>query len=165
MHLIWHKGENCEQILKLLSGIFQHVPIGIAISYGKEPHSGINDGLVSINTEFEQITGRSSEELLKSGWAKFTHPDDLEEVLKNFSKLQSGEINSFSMDKRYIRPDGSIIWVYLAAASFNVSQKKHHIFLYVKLQNKKKWKPLWPKANAVNLFYYPISPVWHIIAL
>ena len=71
---------------------------------------------VRINSRFEQITGRTKEELIHLGWAKITHPDDLEKDINNFNKLLSGEINMYSMDKRYIRPDGSIVWVHMIVA-------------------------------------------------
>jgi len=48
--------------------------------------------------------------------AGITHPDDLEENKNKFRKLQSGEIKTFSMDKRYIKPDGSIVWVHIIVA-------------------------------------------------
>lgn len=88
--------------------IFDQVPIGIAISHSCDPKHP-EDAIVRINPMHEQITGRTKEELINSGWAKLTHPYDLEEDMNNFRKLQSGEIKIYSMDKRYIKPDGSIV--------------------------------------------------------
>ena len=71
--------------------LFEKAPIGIAISHSFDPYRpGKAD--VRINSKFEQITGRTKEEILRLGWAKITHPDDLEEDSRNFRKLQSGEI-------------------------------------------------------------------------
>jgi PAS domain S-box-containing protein len=80
---------------------------------------------------YEQITGRTKEELISLGWAKITHPDDLEEDMKNLKKLQSGEIKIYSMDKRYIKPDGSIVWVHMIVAPLTLSndQQYNHICL------------------------------------
>lgn len=110
--------------------IFEQIPIGIAISYSCEPdHS--DGGTVRINSAFEKITGRTKEELISLGWAKITHPDDLEEDIRNFRKLLAGEIKGYSMDKRYIKPDGSIVWVNIIVAPFTLStsQKFSHICL------------------------------------
>jgi PAS domain S-box-containing protein len=81
-----------------------------------EPFNTNKSIIISMNPMFEQITGRTKEELLELGREKITHPDDLEEDLKNFRKLQAGEIKSYSMEKRYIKPDGSIVWVHMIVA-------------------------------------------------
>ena len=110
--------------------IFEQAPIGIAISQRSDPkHS--DDDILRINSMFEQITGRTKEELISLGWGKITHPDDLEEDMKNFRRLQSGEIKIYSMDKRYIKPDGSIVWVHIIVAPLTSSngQQYGHICL------------------------------------
>lgn len=109
------KGQMFDERSLILNSIFYQAPIGIAISYGETAMTDGNE-LVSINPMYEQITGRTYDELIKLGWAKITHPDDLKEDLENYKKLISGEIKSYSMEKRYIRPDGSVVWVYMVAA-------------------------------------------------
>jgi PAS domain S-box-containing protein len=96
--------------------IFDQAPIGIAIAHSSDPKSS-DDAYVKINSVYEQITGRTKEELINLGWARITHPDDLEENMSKFRKLQAGEIKSYSMEKRYIKPDGSVVWVDMVVAS------------------------------------------------
>jgi len=110
--------------------IFDQAPIGIAISHSSDPNHP-EDSFARINPVFEQITGRSKEELISLGWAKITHPDDLEEDMRYFRKLQNGEIKSYAMDKRYIKPDGSIVWVHMVVAPLSLSNDKfyNHICL------------------------------------
>ena len=87
---------------------------------------------------FEQITGRTKEELINTGWAQITHPDDLEEDIKNFKRLKSGEIKMYSMDKRYIKPDGSIVWVHMIVAPLASNNKKYsHICLVQDITERK----------------------------
>jgi PAS domain S-box-containing protein len=108
--------------------IFEQAPIGIAISQSNDPrHSDVD--IVKINSMYEQITGRTKEELRKLGWAKITHPDDLEEDLNNFRKLQAGEIQKYSMEKRLMKPDGSIVWLYMTVAA--LSRKGGDVFNYI----------------------------------
>lgn len=95
--------------------IIDQAPIGIAISYSCDPY-GSNKEVVRINSVYEHITGRTKDELIALGWAKITHPDDLKADLEYFRKFQVGEIQSYSMDKRYIKPDGSIVWVHKVVA-------------------------------------------------
>ena len=104
-----------------LNTIFYQSPVGIAILYGRE--------IVSINPMLEQIIGRSKEELLKLGWEKITHPDDLKEDLHNFRMLEAGEINSYSMEKRYIKPDGSVVWVNMTVSAMISSNRDKHNYI------------------------------------
>ncbi len=118
--------------------LFEQAPIGIAISYSCDPkHS--DDFIVRINSMYEQITGRTKEELINLGWAKITHPDDVQEELDNFRKLQSGEIKNYSMEKRYIKPDGTIVWVYMTVAALAPigESKINHICLIQDISRRK----------------------------
>jgi PAS domain S-box-containing protein len=63
------------------------------------------------NQKICEITGYSREELLKMNYQDITHPDDLETDLNYVRQLVAGEIPNFSMEKRYIRKDGSTVWV------------------------------------------------------
>lgn len=111
--------------------ILQQAPIGIAISHNSEPVITVNKEIIVVNAMFEKITGRTKAELIRLGWGKITHPDDLEEDLRNYRKLQAGEIKSYAMEKRFIKPDGSIVWVHMVVAPLTLSDdnKYKHICL------------------------------------
>ena len=141
-----------EQILTF-DMLFEQAPIGIAISYNNKPEetnrpadtnntNKPNIHIVRINKVYEQITGRTKEELIKMGWAKITHPDDLEVELEKFKKLQAGEIKSYSMEKRFIKPDGTIAWVYKTAAALETSGKNsvNHICIVQDITEKNNLK-------------------------
>lgn len=108
--------------------IFNQAPIGIAITHGSLRS---DEPVVIVNPVFEKIIGRTKEEFIRLGWEKITHPDDLEEDIRNFKRLQSGEIKMYSMDKRYIKPDGSIVWVHMVVAPLIFQDDRHfnHICL------------------------------------
>ena len=118
--------------------IFKQAPIGIAIAYGADPDE-IDDNPVMINPALERITGRSAYELVRKGWAAITHPDDLDSDLSLYNKMLSGEIEGYSLDKRLIRPDGSIVWVYLVVAPLTLShrQRFNHICLIQDITRRK----------------------------
>ncbi|HQN28230.1 MAG TPA: EAL domain-containing protein, partial [Mesotoga sp.] len=80
----------------------------------------ISDVDTQINSMFEQIAGRTKEEMIELGWANITHPEDLEKDLEYYRKLKSGEIESYAMEKRFVRPDGSIVWVEMTVASLKL---------------------------------------------
>ncbi|NLK38710.1 MAG: EAL domain-containing protein [Clostridiales bacterium] len=118
--------------------IFNQAPVGITISYNSGSHpSGRNT--TKINPMYEKITGRTKEELILLGWERITHPDDLEKDMENFKKLQSGEISRYAMDKRYIKPDGSIVWVHMIIAPFSLSNNQdfNHICIVQDITERK----------------------------
>jgi PAS domain S-box-containing protein len=64
---------------------------------------------VQVNDEFCHLLARSREELLALDVASVTHPDDIESNLAALERLRmTGE--PASLDKRYMRSDGSIVW-------------------------------------------------------
>jgi len=119
--------------------IFQQAPVGIAISHGFEPSYGNKNLVARFNPMFEKITGRTKDELMELGWAKITYPDDLDKDLTNFKKLQRGELSSYSMEKRYVRPDGSIVWVQMTVAPLIISNddRYNHICLAQEITRRK----------------------------
>lgn len=118
--------------------VFDQAPIGIAISHSRDPKRS-DKNLVKINSAYEKIIGRTKEELIDLGWAKITHPDDLEEDLDKFRKLQAGEIKNYSMEKRLIKPDGSVVWIYLVVAALSPINENiiNHMSLIQDITNQK----------------------------
>ncbi|MGH8728786.1 MAG: PAS domain S-box protein [Burkholderiales bacterium] len=93
---------------------------------------------VLVNDRYCQIVGRSREELLKLRMHDITHPEDLPSSAEQFRALTEGGPN-FVIEKRYLRPDGSAVWVhndvaairdaegnvrYIAAAVADITERK-----------------------------------------
>ena len=130
------------ELKSVFNTIFSRAPIGISISYASGPHDKNVDPETQINSAFEQITGRTKEELIELGWASITHPDDLEKDLENYRKLKSGEIQSYTMEKRFVRPDGSSVWVEMTVASFHLpgESESGHIALLKDISSRKEFE-------------------------
>jgi len=132
--------------------IFNQAPIGIAIVHELK---NSDKRVVKINSTFEQITGRTKEEIISTGWEKITHPDDLEEDLKNFNRLRTGKIKIYTMDKRYIRPDGSIVWVHMIVAPLTATDDQFfsHICLVQDITDRKEVeKALYESERSKSVF-------------
>src|SRR5439155_18046548 len=62
------------------------------------------------------ILGYSRDELLAKDFRELTHPDDLQANLEQVERLLRGEVRTFSLEKRYLRRDGTPVWVNLTAS-------------------------------------------------
>ena len=88
-----------------LQAIFNNAAIGIALT-DPEGH------LVQVNRQLVEMLGYDSkEELLSKSTLDITHPEDREACRKVMLEMVSGAIDSFRMEKRYLKRDGSHIWV------------------------------------------------------
>lgn len=70
---------------------------------------------VEANTCLCKMLGYSVEELRQTTWTELTHPDDLDMDLLHFKSVLAGEIDGYSIDKRFICKNGEIIWTSLSA--------------------------------------------------
>jgi PAS domain S-box-containing protein len=73
-------------------------------------------GWVEINDQACTMLGYSREELHRCTWADLTHPADIAADVLQFERALAGEIDGYSMDKRYVRKDGSILWALLSVS-------------------------------------------------
>ncbi|HBF33394.1 TPA: calcium-binding protein, partial [Candidatus Sumerlaeota bacterium] len=69
-----------------------------------------------VNQKLCDITGYSAEELLKMQVGDITHPDDLAATQECMRRMQKGEIQSCTVEKRNLRKDGSCVWVSVTVA-------------------------------------------------
>lgn len=85
---------------------FEYATVGISIISPEGRWMRVNHKLCA-------ILGYTQEELMVLTFQDITYPDDLEADLEQTRRMLSGEISVFSMEKRYIRKDGSVIWANL----------------------------------------------------
>jgi PAS domain S-box-containing protein len=71
---------------------------------------------MQVNNRLCEILGYAKEELSQKTWAEMTFPDDLEPDLKQFRRLASGEIASYSLDKRFFHKTGRIVHTNIAVS-------------------------------------------------
>jgi diguanylate cyclase (GGDEF)-like protein/PAS domain S-box-containing protein len=85
---------------------FEQAVVGMA-------HVGLDGGWLRVNQRLCDIAGYSTEELLERTFQSLTHPDDLKGDVGAMQKLVSGELRKYTREKRYVRKDGSVVWIYL----------------------------------------------------
>ena len=87
----------------------QHSPIAMAlVAPGGQ--------LLRVNPAMADMLGYSVGELEALTFQEITHPDDLAADLELVKQTLAGEIDSFRLRKRYLGPDGKVVWGDLSAA-------------------------------------------------
>jgi PAS domain S-box-containing protein len=71
-------------------------------------------GWLQVNDRLCRMLGYSREELLRKTWAELTYPDDLAADIEQFDRLLAGAINEYTLEKRFVRRDGTIIFTDLS---------------------------------------------------
>jgi len=120
--------------------IFEQAPLGIALI------DSITGHIYEVNAKFAAIVGRTKAEMSQIDWMGITHPDDVQEDLDNMALLNTGKITGFDMDKRYIRPDGSIVWIHMVIAPILQTDQLHPCHLCM-IEDITEWK----RADAERL--------------
>jgi len=83
---------------------FELATIGIA-------HIGLDRKFIRVNPRLCEILGYSEHELIGKTGREISHPGDLDLINSQRPKLYAGEIDRVRVEKRYVRKDGSIVWV------------------------------------------------------
>src|SRR6267378_1266670 len=74
-------------------------------------HIGMDRRFLRVNRRLCEILGYPQDELLRLTGRQISHPDDLDVINAQRPLLYAGEIDSVRVEKRYVRKDGSIVWV------------------------------------------------------
>ncbi|MBN1884779.1 MAG: PAS domain S-box protein [Candidatus Krumholzibacteriota bacterium] len=94
---------------RIFRAIFDQAALGIVYTTAEGRY-------IRVNRSFCEITGYTADELLGMDFRQTTHPDDLGADLDRLGRMRRGEIDSYSVEKRYLRKDGETIWVRLSAS-------------------------------------------------
>jgi len=102
--------EKLKESEERLRAMFEQAAVGVAQILTETGQ------FLKINQRYCDIVGYTPEEMHGLTLQDITHPDDLQADLENMKKLREGKINEFSMEKRYFRKDGSVVWVNLTVS-------------------------------------------------
>lgn len=83
---------------------FERATIGIA-------HVSLDGQWLRLNQRLAEIAGHPMDELRRMRPEDITHPDDRPAELSLIRRILEGRIDEYRLEKRYVRKDGSIVWV------------------------------------------------------
>lgn len=75
-----------------------------------------DSGWIEVNERFLEMLGYSFEELQSLTWAELSHPEEREAGSVQYERMLAGEIDSYTLDKRFVRKNGSVIHTNLAVS-------------------------------------------------
>ncbi len=87
----------------LFRGVFEQAAVGIALV-------DLDWNFLDVNEGFCQIVGYGKSELLHKGVVDITYPEDIPIKVQSRQSLVSGEIDYYSLEKRFVRSDGVLVW-------------------------------------------------------
>jgi len=86
--------------------LLENAPVAVA-------HNTLDGRFEYVNRAFCRLVGYTAEELYAVRWQDITHPDDIGSDQRLATQVVEGALASYNLEKRYIRKDGSTVWVHL----------------------------------------------------
>jgi two-component system, cell cycle sensor histidine kinase and response regulator CckA len=102
--LLRSTADALEQSERRFRGTFEQAAVGIA-------HVAPDGAWLEVNQRICEIVGYTSEELRARTFQDITYPPDLDADLELLRKVLEGSIATYSIEKRYVRKDGSLVWI------------------------------------------------------
>ncbi len=90
-------------------GYFENSQVGMAVTSPTK-------GWIEVNEQLQKMLGYSLDELRQKTWEELTHPEDIEADVKQFERLLAGQTSYYTLDKRFIRKDGEIVFTNISVS-------------------------------------------------
>ncbi len=105
--------------------IFERAPLGIALV------DSVTGRFLDANAKFQEIAGRDHAALIGLRWHDITPPDEVQQSSDASAAFLAGESQSLQVEKRYLRPDGTVVPVNLTATQFDTppGQNPRHLVM------------------------------------
>lgn len=86
---------------------FDYAKVGMGVSSPDKRWLAVNPALCA-------ILKYSADDLLTRTWSELTHPDDLDANVDMFDRVLRGEVEGYTLEKRFLRADGQPVEVSIA---------------------------------------------------
>ena len=111
-----------EQSEQKFRSTFEQAAMGMA-------HVSREGKFIQVNQRLCNIVDYEKNVFVKKTFQEITYPEDLDLDLQHFEQLANGEIDSYSLEKRYIKRDGTIIWVNITVSMVKDSSGQPNYFV------------------------------------
>ncbi|HZF74823.1 MAG TPA: PAS domain-containing protein [Acetobacteraceae bacterium] len=90
---------------------FRAVFEGAAVGMARVAFEG--ERFLEVNDAFCRMLGRTQEEMLTTPWQTMTHPEDMDLDLVPFQRMAKGELDAYTVEKRFLHAGGGYVWARL----------------------------------------------------
>lgn len=102
-------GYRLQSLEERFRATFEQAAVGIA-------HVAPDGQWLRVNQRLCDIVGYTRDELLQLRFQDITHPDDLDSDLTQVERMLRGDIDTYQIEKRYVRCDGRRVWAQLTVS-------------------------------------------------
>ena len=103
---------------------FEQAAVGVS-------HVALDGSWIRVNQKLCDIVGYPREELLHLSFQEITHPDDLDQDVGHLRRMLKGETDTYTTEKRYIKKDGSLVWINLTTSLLRDPSREPGYFVSV----------------------------------
>ncbi|VEP12505.1 Protein-glutamate methylesterase (modular protein) [Hyella patelloides LEGE 07179] len=101
--------ETLKRSIDRFRNTFEQAAVGVA-------HLSPEGKFIKVNQRLCNILGYTNDALLSTTFQAITHPEDLKQDIEYVAQMLSGEISNYSMEKRYLKSDRSMVWANLTVS-------------------------------------------------
>lgn len=129
-----------------LRGIFSQAPVGIATI------DSLTGRYLQINPRYCAIVGRGEKELLETTFQAITHPEDRQQNLDSRTLMLQGRIDKYTAQKRYLRPDGAMVWANLTVVPMwaDAQAPRQHLTIIEDITERKRLEEMHLQAQKLE---------------
>ena len=106
---------------------FEDASIGMAVA-------DLDMRVIEPNPAFCALLGRTPEEIIGRRVRQFTHPDDRDLNVSLHNELASGRSSSYRLVKRYLRPDGGVVWAQITVSLVR-DRRRRPRYVYAQIED------------------------------
>lgn len=143
-HMVFERTAKLRQSESRFRSYFESSIAGIAITSPDKKFVEVNDRLC-------EMLGYTRDEMLSKTWVELTQPDDLTIDVKQYSRVIDGDIEGYSMDKRFICRNGQFIWTSLSVRAVRQGGRKVDYVLALIIDITKRKKAEEDLKNTISL--------------
>ena len=103
---------------------FENAAVGIS-------HVAPDGRFIRINKALSRLLGWPADELITKSVQEITYPGDLAFEVAEWERLRAGKVDSYSVEKRDLRKDGTIVWIRLTRSCVRKSDGSVDYFVAV----------------------------------
>lgn len=127
-----------------LKAIFDNSTLGIVTF-------SLDEKVLDYNAALESMLGYSHVELSNMNYEKLNHPEDIQKDKDKVIEVFCGKRDHYEMEKRFLKKDGSVLWVNLTLVRAESAEFKFVISFLQDITEKKLYQEQMVKLDRLNL--------------